>query len=172
MTIAEQLANILKEAAKTGVNRPSRKTNVAFQSSVAAAASPAKGKYAYGPAPTCKGNPGETHKARVEAIEALIPGISTEAYIFTVGKNAKNKHEKHLNLIINDPWTWIELPAGKKQAIGPMNPDQVRAKLAEGGYGFSPSNALWATDSRGNPTRRRAHYQAQKVGAAFLNEDN
>ena len=198
MTIAEQLAEILRKngvdvadvvaasakmvspktrkPSRSGVKRPSRKTKTTFNSSVAAAtAKPTKrgrGKYAYGTAPTIKGDPRATHVARIEALEALIPGISTEAYIFTVGKNAKNKPEKHLNLIVNDPWTWIELPAGKAQSVGTMKPDAVRAKLAEAGYGFSPSNNLWATDSKGNPTRRRAHYRAMRVGAALLNEDD
>ncbi len=128
-------------------------------------------KYNYGTAPTAL-TAVKTHDARVDALESAIPGISKKAYIFSVGKNKKGQLEKHLQAVENSPWTWVELPGGKDFSVGKLTPAEVRTKLAECGYGFSPSNGLWATDGKGTPVRRIRHYQAQQAGKSMLEVDD
>lgn len=134
-----------------------------------------KAKYVYGTSPVEKyangqPKPSETHNARVDALEAAIPGIEAIACIFSVGRDSNKKNTEDFAYMQNNPWTWVELPGGKNVKIGNMDGPAIRAALALCGYGWSPANGLWATDSHGNPSRRKAHYQAQKVGRAVLDE--
>lgn len=142
-----------------------------FRSSVATATRPVYvKKYTYGTAPvgvTARA----THQARLAALEAQLPGFGKSAYVFSVGKNGQGQLEKHLDSVVNHPWTWIELPGGKDFVHGNMTSDQVRGILASLGYGFSPSNGLWATDGAGHPTRRIRQYQAQQAGKNMINND-
>lgn len=133
-------------------------------------------KYTYGTAPVVKyangqPKPVETHNERVTALEAVIPGIDSVAYVFSVGRDSNGKNTEDFALMQNNPWTWIELPGGKNCTIGKMDGPAVREALALAGYGWSPANKLWATDSNGNPSRRRMNYQAQGVGKAMLESE-
>ena len=145
---------------------------------------PAKAAKLYGKAPVANGAHGMpdavgTHQARLAALEKAIPGITREAYVFSIGKNAAGKLEKTLSRCVNNPFTYIELPGGKNQTVGSMDADAVRAAIKLCGYGFTKQHdrqgnscAFWATDCHGNPVNRRYGAHKQNVAANLVNEDD
>lgn len=157
---------------ETPAPRRQRKRGEFRHAVASASAAQVHGKYTYGNAPAAGYSSARgVHRARLEALEAAMPGFTKVTYVFSVGKNAKGQLEKHLDAIHNTPWTWIEMPGGKLFAAGGLTPEQTRETLAKLGYGFSPSNNLWATDSRGCPVRRMRHYQAERAGRTMLNQE-
>lgn len=139
----------------------------------------------YGRAPTVE-QPGNgltaaqhTHKARLDALEQAIPGITKVAYVFSIGKDANKKLCKNLALCVNVPFTYIELPDGKNQVVGNLTPDELRAKIKACGYGFtrqkdSDRNGcfFWACDSKGYPVRRQmGRYAKLNAAANLVNAD-
>lgn len=133
-----------------------------------------KAKYQYGQAPTVKDDPEATIEAREDDLEQRIPGILTEAFVFHSGRLRSGKISRgrgqETRRWEGPGWTWVELP-DKKATVGGMKAREVRAALAAAGYGWSPANKLWATDSGGRPCRRSPHYKARGVGRELLNED-
>ena len=139
-----------------------------------------KPKAFYGTAPAVTGEHNVpdavgTHRARLDALEQAMPGFTKVAYVFSVGKNAANKLETNLRLCVNNPFTYIELPGGKNQAVGEMTPEQVRAKIKACGYGFTRQRdaagtpcAFWACDSNGRPVRRQHRNYRKRHAAAML----
>jgi len=140
-----------------------------------------QGPRIYGTAPTAIGqhnmpDPAGTHRVRLDALEAAMPGITKIAYVFSVGKNAKGNLEKNLRLMVNNPFTYIELPAGKATVVGGLTPDEVRSKLKACGYGFTKQRdssgnlaCFWGCDSNGRPLRRVAKgYHKQNVAAQMV----
>lgn len=116
-----------------------------------------------------------THVARAAALEAVIPGFGKAANIFSVGLNAKKLKERDFKMMLNVPFTYIDLPGGKDQSIGSLTPEQVRAALKAAGYGFTRQTApdgsqqcFWGCDSRGRPLSRKWGAAKQNVAATAL----
>lgn len=145
-----------------------------------------KPKPHYGQAPAMEGphsvpDARATHKARLDALEAAIPGITSVAYVFSVGKDANNRLTKQLGACVNNPFTYVELPGGKNQTVGNLDPDTVRKHLKACGYGFTRQTDrggatcfFWATDSNGRPVRRLPFkgYQKRNIAARLVNDDS
>jgi hypothetical protein len=142
-------------------------------------------KPVYGTAPTAQPGNGltaaqATHKARLEALESAIPGITSVAYVFTVGKDAQGKLCKDLHLCVNNGFTYVELPDGKAQKVGKLDPEEVRRRLKACGYGFTKQKAqdgtamsFWATANSGRPVSRRPFkgYNKRNVAAQLVDEE-
>jgi len=130
-----------------------------------------KSKYNYGQAP-CGQTPRDTHNLRMHELENKVPGIQKVCYIYSVGKDAAGNFTKTFQQMVNNPWTWIYLPSGKRQEVGNMKADAVRQALAESGYGYSQKNEAWACDSSGKPCYRRGgNYHTQQVGLLMRDDD-
>lgn len=112
-----------------------------------------------------------THKARVDAIEAAIPGFTAICHVYTVGKDHAGQFTKQFTRMVNSPFTWIDMPGGKAQTMPGMTPEALRSKLKSLGYGFSHANKLWATDSKGHAIHR-TFGKVQGVGRAMRDSDS
>ncbi len=107
----------------------------------------------------------ETHQARLDALEDAIPGILKVALVKSVGRNAKNKNTTSFGAMVNNPWTYVELPGGRYSKIGKMKGEDVAAEMWKLGYKFLRKQGVWATSSNGNtPQNRGRNYKSQNVG--------
>ncbi len=130
-------------------------------------------QWGYGKSPSLRspnglGNAIGTIKARLNALDDAMPGFTGLVFIQHIGISvADGSKTTATRLMEKNPWTWIELPEGKKFSINGTKSKEIFGILKSLGYGFSSGNRMWATDSGGNACGRRPGCRVQRVGRAF-----
>lgn len=122
--------------------------------------------------PIVDGDARATHRARMEALDALFGKDSSgrtftqRTWIESLGKDAHGKFTKDYKAMVNTPWTYVSVPGDLKTfAFGNLTPEETAKKLWANGYGIAKSSGRFATDSQGKPStsRKRGKGVAKQV---------
>ena len=117
-----------------------------------------KCKYIGTLAPVVPNDPRGTHDARIDATENIIPNLFADDGIldfFSLGRDKDNKDETVYSQMVNIPFMYIQLGSPKKYpTIAGKAHSEVTKILYHNGYGYSSSNQMWVSDSKGFPCRK------------------